>query len=141
MSEGSVRIERVLPAPPDDVFVAWTDPSMLSDWMSPSGHAEADVDAREGGRFRIVMVGEGTRIEHTGEYLVVDPPRRLSFTWVSPYAPDSVVTVTFAPHDDGTLLHLFHERLPEEDVSSHQGGWGAMLVRLASTLEAAEPSA
>jgi uncharacterized protein YndB with AHSA1/START domain len=131
---GVVVVERVLPAAPEAVFAAWTDPEVLHDWMSPSGHAEANVDVREGGRFSIAMVGEGERIEHTGEYLVVDAPRRLSFTWTSSYAPNSVVTVTFAPHDDGTLVRLTHERMPADRAPSHEGGWGTMLERLGSLL-------
>jgi uncharacterized protein YndB with AHSA1/START domain len=135
----SLVVERVLHADPDAVFDAWLDPEMLRDWMSPDGHAEADVDAREGGRFTIAMVGDEMRIEHTGEYLVVDRPRRLSFTWSSPYAHASVVTVTFAPHDDGTFVRLVHERLPEDHVAGHAGGWGTMLDRLQRIL--ADPGA
>jgi uncharacterized protein YndB with AHSA1/START domain len=75
----------VLPAPIEDVFDAWTDPSTMAEWLSPVGHAEAEVDLRVTGRFKVSMIGETTRIEHTGEYLVVNPPRELSFTWQSAY--------------------------------------------------------
>lgn len=79
-----VRIERVLPAPIQDVFDAWTDPARMTEWLSPVGHAEVEVDLRVMGRFKVSMIGETTRIEHTGEYLVVNPPRELSFSWQSP---------------------------------------------------------
>jgi Activator of Hsp90 ATPase homolog 1-like protein len=68
-----VRIERVLPAPIQDVFDAWTDPARMTEWLSPVGHAEVEVDLRVMGRFKVSMIGEVTRIEHTGEYLVVNP--------------------------------------------------------------------
>jgi uncharacterized protein YndB with AHSA1/START domain len=78
------------------------------------------------------MVGQDRRIEHTGEYLEVTPPRRLSFTWRSPYTgPEpSVVTVELRPGDEGTELVLSHKRLPRDQVEPHAGGWGRMLDRL-----------
>jgi hypothetical protein len=42
----SLVIERLLPAPPDEVFAAWTMPDRMADWLSPTGHAEAEVDVR-----------------------------------------------------------------------------------------------
>jgi uncharacterized protein YndB with AHSA1/START domain len=79
-----LTLRRVLPFPPATVFAAWIDPDRLARWMSPFGEAQADVDARVGGRFWIVMLGPDRTIEHTGEYREVDPPRRLVFTWRSP---------------------------------------------------------
>ena len=129
-------LEQFMPASPEDVFGAWTTPGRMADWMSPMGHAEAEVDLRVGGAFRVVMVGDDSRIEHTGEYLEVDPPMRLVFTWSSPYTgPEpSVVTVELHPHDEGTRMVLTHERLPVGVVESHRGGWGSMLERLAEIL-------
>lgn len=46
----------------------------------------------------------------------------------------SVVTVELHPNDEGTRLVLTHERLPEDVVESHRGGWGAMLDLLAGIL-------
>ena len=132
----SLVVERVLPAPPDEVFVAWTDPAIMRDWMAPEGDVEASADVRVGGAFRIVMRGGDDGIVHTGEYLVVDPPERLSFTWISPYTGDgpSVVTVTLEPHDGGTFVRLEHTQLPAEQVDGHEGGWGRILDRLARRL-------
>jgi uncharacterized protein YndB with AHSA1/START domain len=108
----------------------------MADWLSPRGHAEAEVDVRIGGSFRIVMVHSDTQIEHTGTYLELDPPRRLVFTWISPYTgPDpSVVTVELQPAGAGTRLVLTHERLPGDVVDGHRNGWAAMLERLAEAL-------
>jgi uncharacterized protein YndB with AHSA1/START domain len=128
---GSLELERVLPARPSDVFAAWTTPQSMARWMSPRGAAEAEVDLRVGGAFRVIMV-EADRLEHTGEYLEVDPPRRLVFTWISPYtgSEPSVVTVQLHPHGNGTRLVLTHEQLPAEVVGGHRDGWGGMLERL-----------
>ena len=131
---GALVVERVLPAAPDEVFDAWTTPSRMAAWMSPVGAAEAEVDLRLGGSFRVVMME--ARIEHTGEYLEIDPPRRLVFTWVSPFTggESSVVTVELHPHEDGTRMVLTHERLPENVVDGHRDGWGTMIERLAGIL-------
>jgi uncharacterized protein YndB with AHSA1/START domain len=129
----SLELRRLLPATAEAVFAAWTDPELMGRWLSPVGHAEVEVDLRVGGRFRVAMVGEGRRIEHTGEYLEISPPRRLMFSWRSPYTgPEpTVVTVELRPAEEGTELLLIHERLPEDQVESHSGGWGRMLDRLA----------
>ena len=131
---GTFVVERVIRATPDEVFDAWTTPSRMAAWMSPVGAAEAEVDLRVGGSFRVVMVE--ARIEHTGEYLEIDPPRRLVFTWVSPFTggEPSVVTVELHPHEDGTRVVLTHERLPENVVDGHRDGWGTMIERLAGIL-------
>lgn len=141
MSEGlgdQVRIERVLPAPIDEVFKAWTDPARMAKWLSPAGHAEAEVDLRVSGRFRVAMIDGTTRIEHTGEYLVVDPPGELSFTWRSPYTGShpSVVTVSLAPQGEATRMVLTHRRLPDDQVRPHADGWRAIVERLAGLLGA-----
>ena len=130
--QGRVRIEMALPAPIEDVYAAWTQPEAMARWLAPMGHADVEADVRVGGRFRLVMIGGGTSIEHTGEYLRVEPPHELSFTWQSPYtgAEPSVVTVTLTAYGDSTHLLLLHERLPEDAAESHRGGWGAILQRL-----------
>ena len=129
----TVRIEQLIGGPPDRVFAAWTDPELLARWMSPVGHAEAEVEPWVGGQLRVTMVGGDVRIEHRGEYREVLPDRRLVFTWQSPYTgPEpSVVTVELEPVEAGTRLSLIHERLPAEAVESHRGGWRPMLDRLA----------
>jgi uncharacterized protein YndB with AHSA1/START domain len=135
-----VRIARTVRATPERVFAAWTDAASLGRWLSPVGHAEAIVEPRVGGRLKVVMIGDGVRIEHTGEYLELVPGRRLVFTWRSPYTgpQPSRVTIDLAAVDDGTLLTLTHEQLPPDQVESHGGGWGAILDRLSAEL-ASEP--
>ena len=132
-----VRIERVLPAPIQDVFDAWTDPARMTEWLSPVGHAEVEVDLRVMGRFKVSMIGETTRIEHTGEYLVVNPPRELSFTWQSSYtgSEPSVVTVLLEAEGEETRIVLTHRRLPKGQVDPHTQGWEAMITRLAGLLD------
>jgi uncharacterized protein YndB with AHSA1/START domain len=136
---GIIEIRRRLPAPVAEVFRWWTEADRLREWMSPVGTVEAEVDLRVGGALRIVMRGGGTVIEHFGEYVEIQPPRRLVFTWVSQFTgtEPSLVTVELeADGADATQLRLIHARLPESVAMSHQDGWGTMLERLAGCLRA-----
>lgn len=136
---GGLRLERVLPAPVEDVFAAWTDPARMARWLSPRGRAEVDADVVVGGHLHVVMIDDDVRIEHDGEFLEVQPPTRLSFTWRSRYTGEraTVVTVELRDEDGSTRLILDHDRIPPEARASHEGGWGAILDRL-SALVAAE---
>jgi uncharacterized protein YndB with AHSA1/START domain len=139
-AERRLVLRRVLPASPDRVFAAWTDPASLSRWMSPNRSASATLDLRVGGAIRIVMKGPDWDIEHTGEYREIDPPARLVFTWNSPYTgPEpSIVTIELRPHGDGTELTLIHEQLPADQVDPHRGGWAQILENLESVLRGAD---
>jgi uncharacterized protein YndB with AHSA1/START domain len=110
--------------------------------MSPIGTVDAEVDLRVGGALRVVMSADGTVIEHRGEYVEIEPPLRLAFTWASRFTGDqpSLVTIELEPDGpDATLLRLVHSRLPESAARSHEGGWGAMLDRLHARLGGPAP--
>jgi uncharacterized protein YndB with AHSA1/START domain len=134
----AIRLERLLPASPEEVFDAWTTPSRMAQWFAPVGRAEVDADAVVGGRLRVVMTDGDVRIEHEGEFLQIRRPTRLSFTWRSRFTGDEATVVTLELHeeDGSTRLVLHHDRLPPEARPSHEGGWGAILERLASVLVA-----
>lgn len=123
----------------EEVFRWWTDEGLLARWMSPVGSAEVKVDLRVGGALRVVMRGEGIEIRHWGEYVEIDPPHRLAFTWNSPYTDGaSLVTVSLLAEGDlATRVSIVHSNLPEAVADSHAGGWGAMTERLAGELAAA----
>jgi uncharacterized protein YndB with AHSA1/START domain len=134
MADGDVVLRRTIAATPDRIFHAWTDPTELARWMSPVGHADAVVDLRVGGRLLVTMIGEGQRIEHHGEFLEIDAPHRLVFTWQSPYTDgvDTRVTLELTAIERGTDLMLRHELLRPDAARSHAAGWGTMLDRLAA---------
>jgi uncharacterized protein YndB with AHSA1/START domain len=119
------------------VFAAWLDPVSLATWMRPGETTGAivEVDPRVGGRFRILMQNaQGGGYEHQGEYLAIEPPSLLSFTWISA-ATDlrpTIVTVELHERDGGTELVLTHRRLPPERVEAHRQGW-TDIVRLLET--------
>jgi uncharacterized protein YndB with AHSA1/START domain len=138
MSRLAVEIRRTLPAPIDEVFRWWTEPALMREWMTPVGSCDIENDLRVGGRLHVVMRGDGRVIEHEGQYLEINPPRRLSFTWTSAYTEGqpSIVTVELEPHGvDWTSLRLTHSALPEPGGATHQQGWQRMTDRLADKLE------
>ncbi|MGI8336051.1 SRPBCC family protein [Actinomadura scrupuli] len=113
---GIVRVTRTLKATPQDVFDAWTSADRLQQWLCPGPGtvAEAECDPVVGGRYRIVKLFPDGVDEVTGEYLVVEPPRRLVFTWRagSTGGHPTQVTVTLRAGGDTTEMTITHERLP-----------------------------
>ena len=139
-TDKSVRITRRVHATPEEVFDAWTDPESIRVWMCPGdvSEARARLDARVGGKYQIDMVGSTATFEHTGEYLVVDRPRKLSFTWKSIPTNNqrTVVTIDLKPISAGeTELTLTHEGFPSaESARNHGMGWGAILDKFAEKI-------
>ena len=136
----AVVVQRLLAAPPQAVYAEWTDARSMSEWMCPrpAKAISVELDARVGGRLRIEVDDGGFRLTITGEYLELEPPRRLRFTWNctawEPSAPDSVVTVTLdAEPPDHTRMTIRHEQLPPAVRDAHGQGW----VRVAAQLDEA----
>jgi uncharacterized protein YndB with AHSA1/START domain len=132
----TVRVERVLAAPPHAVYDAWLDEAVLVEFICPDGAAQVAVDPRVGGAIRITMIYPDRRHEIEGEYIALDRPDRISFSWRgSRSAADSVVTVTFAPHDEGgTLMTILHSQLPPDVSGRYDSGWAVVGDQLATAL-------
>jgi uncharacterized protein YndB with AHSA1/START domain len=140
MTAGEERADRlvvrkVIRASREDVFAAWTDAESMRHWMCPGDIAAADarLDPRPGGSYRIVMKGSTGDYEHTGEYLTVEPPSKLIFTWISNSTGNqpTLVTVELFERGEDCELVLTHERFASADVMRHhKGGWGQIVDRL-----------
>jgi len=134
VSPAAVVVRRTISASAEELFDAWLDPEALATWMRPGPvhRTTADVDPRVGGRYRIVMEVDDRTIPHTGEYRVIDRPRRLVFTWLSPHTDkrDTLVTVDFLPVAQQTEVVITHEMLPESEREGHRGGWTGALDKL-----------
>jgi uncharacterized protein YndB with AHSA1/START domain len=80
----TLRLERLIPAPPEVLFALWTEPAQLLRWWAPEGY-EPSVDAldtKPGGRWRTTLRRpDGSGLATSGVYRIVEPPRRLAFTW------------------------------------------------------------
>jgi uncharacterized protein YndB with AHSA1/START domain len=130
-----IRLQRLLPASPHEVFNAWTDPKSLQQWFCPGtvSATSIELDVRVGGYFRIVMRDETKDLVHTGEYREIDPPQRLVFTWRSSgtYDQETLVTVELYPRGNKTELVLTHERLPDANsAGKHESGWQDVVRKL-----------
>jgi len=135
----TVVVRRVLHAPRERVFAAWLDPVMLAQFMRPGpiATATAALDPRVGGAFRIVMRHGDSEHVHWGEYLRIEPPSLLSFTWISENTDQrrTLVTVELVEHEGGTALTLTHRRLPPSQVKPHREGWTDIVAALESAIE------
>jgi len=143
----SVQLARTIAAPRDRVFDAWTDPEQMMQWWGRGPGMTvpaAEVDLREGGRYRIVMRGEGLDTAAVGTFLEVNPPGRLvySFHWEPDLvgAGDSLVTVEFRDLGQSTEVLLTHDGFEEPGVRGFHGvGWTVSFDRLAAVCTGSDP--
>ena len=139
MNEDVVVVRRAIRARPATVFSFFTDRDR---WLSWQGRT-AEIDPTPGGVFRMNVRGDGWA---SGWFTVVEPPRRIAFTWgwegdASPVPPgSSTVEVTFEPDGvGGTLVTLVHSGLPLLAVDMHCDGWIHYVGRLVVRAEGGDP--
>ena len=125
-------------ARPETVFPYFTDPERYVQWMGST----ATLEPVPGGVYRVAM-RDG--VEAVGEFVEVDPPYRLVFTWgwtdQFAVAPGSTrFVVTLAEEDGGTRVVLRHHDLPTEELREHhRNGWEAYLGRLGVCVAGGDP--
>jgi uncharacterized protein YndB with AHSA1/START domain len=135
----SLEIKRLIKAPRDRVYAAWTDPAQLKQWFGPESvqTRELIAEARVGGEFHWELTNaEGERMTCRGEYRELQPDKKIVFTWQ--WEDDetwknhvSIVTVELDDRAGGTELRLTHEQLPnEESRDGHTRGWNSALDKL-----------
>jgi uncharacterized protein YndB with AHSA1/START domain len=126
-----LEIERTFDAPAQEVFDAWTSEEVLRRWFHADPEWEtptAEVDLRVGGRLRIVMRDPKAGEDHgaSGEYTVVDPPRRLAFIWKwdDQDSERQLIELEFVERDGATTVRMTsHGIATEERRASHREGW------------------
>jgi len=135
----SLEIKRLLKAPRDRVYAAWTDPAQMKQWFGPENVEthELVADVRVGGKFRWGLSNsEGEKMTAVGEYRELQPGKKIVFTWQWENDEDwknhiSVVTVELDDRDGGTELRLVHEQFPnEQSRDGHNQGWNSALDKL-----------
>ena len=138
----ALRIDRILPAPPERVWTAFTDPAALAAWFWPASFGTTvRAHARPGGRFRIAAPhGPGGALAVEGMYTAVERPDLLAFTWRWDGDDEETrVTVKLSVVDGGTALTLTHERFEDDTArDNHRTGWSDCLDRLPGWLNRAE---
>ena len=133
----SLTIVRQFKAAPEKVWRALTQPEALKQWMAPDDAFQipvAEADLRVGGRYHIVMKSlDGEEHDVSGVYRVVEPNRKLAYTWAWKSTPEreSLVTFELRAAGGGTALTLKHEQFADEEArDKHQHGWTGCLARL-----------
>ena len=136
MTDLTVKINKDINASIEKVFDAWLDPAMLTKFVLPMPgmlQPETTNDPRVGGKFEIIMAVGENKVPHHGEYLEIERPNKLSFTWVSPFSrDDSVVTLIFKSiNNEKTNVELTHVKfIDEEKRTNHEGGWSNILNKM-----------
>jgi uncharacterized protein YndB with AHSA1/START domain len=131
VAERVVDVERRIAATPEEVFAYLTDPEKYTRWKGE----RAELDPRPGELYRVRMGPDAVAL---GEYVEVEPPSRVVFTWgwegngvVPPGS--TMVEITLREDGDGTLLRLRHSGFPsDEDADQHREGWEMYVGRLVS---------
>lgn len=138
-------LERVIDAPPEKVFKAYTDPAILSQWFAPKPWSITDavVEPRAGGRFNFVMHGpDGERFPSAGIFLEVVENRRLISTdaltpdWKPAGAPFMVARIEMEPAGDGKTKytakasHWNEESMKRHEQMGFHEGWGQVADQL-----------
>ena len=135
----ALEVKRLIKAPRDRVYAAWTDPAQLKQWFGPENVQTHDLvaDVRVGGKYRWdITNAEGEKMTVRGEYRELQPGRKIVFTWQ--WDDDevwknrtSIVTVELDDIEGGTELRLTHVQLPsEQSRDRHTEGWESVLDRL-----------
>lgn len=133
----TVNSEIRIDAAPEAIFPFLIDPQKIVRWKG----VDATVEASPGGVYRVNVTG----VKHAvGEYLEVDAPNRVVFTWgwegdeqLPPGS--STVTIELIPDGDGTIVRLTHSGLPEGADAAQLQGWEHFLPRLAIVASGGDP--
>lgn len=146
LAERELVISRIIDAPRDKVFRAWTDPALLVQWFAPLPWttARAELEVRPGGSSLVVMRGpDGSEYPNRGVYLEVVPNERLVFTdayttaWEPSSKPFMTVVLTFEEADGKTLYTARARHWTVADRETHEkmgfhAGWGRCTDQLAA---------
>ena len=147
MPTNTIRLHRVLRAPPQRVYRAFLDPDAMAKWLPPNGFTGKvhQMDARVGGSYRMSFTNFTTGQAHSfgGKYLELVPNERIRHTdeFDDPNLPGTmVVTVTLRAVSCGTEIEIVQEGVPEViPRESCYLGWQESLALLARLVEAEIP--
>ena len=143
MSTGTVKLHRMLRAPPERIYRAFLQADALAKWLPPYGFTckVHHLEARVGGSFRMSFTnfGSGHADSFGGEYLELVPNERLRYTdrFDDPNLPGVLqVTVDLKQVSCGTEMHIVQEGIPDMiPVEMCYLGWQESLAQLATLVE------
>jgi uncharacterized protein YndB with AHSA1/START domain len=142
-------LTRLIDAPREKVFKAWTDPELMKQWFAPRPWTTpvVETDVRTGGSSLVVLRGpEGQEFPCPGVYLEVVPNKRLVFTdaytknWEPSDKPFMTVTVTFDDEGGRTRYTAVCKHWNDADREAHEKmgfhqGWATCAEQLAALVE------
>ena len=141
----TLRVTRLIKAPRERVFAAWTTPAEIVKWFGPDTcrTLSAKVDLRVGGEYHFrVKTEQFGEMDVRGIYREVKAPGRLVYTWNWKGHPqlefgETVVTVEFVAKDGATEVQITHERFPSAEIrENHTYGWNGCLEKMERLLVA-----
>lgn len=143
MPSNTVRLHRVLRAPPERVYRAFLNADAIAKWIPPNGFTCTvhQMEARVGGSFRMSFTNFTTEQSHSfgGEYLELVPNELIRYTdqFEDPNLPGVMqVTVSLKAVSCGTELNVMQEGIPDViPVEMCYLGWQESLVLLAKLVE------
>lgn len=145
--QDAIVCEIHIAARPEHVFHALTDPRQVTQWWGGKGPGQTyrctkfESDPRVGGKWLTVGTTDSGTFEVTGEYLEIDPPRLLVYTWTASWTGQATTTVRWElkPTDQGTLVTLRHTGLAKHpELAQSYRGWSMILGWLQVYVESGE---
>jgi uncharacterized protein YndB with AHSA1/START domain len=149
--DATLIVRRVLNAPPERAFRAWTSPEHVQQWMRPQPGMVVPLvimELRVGGKYRIqTRTSDGEYFTAVGVFQEVTPPERLVYTWDwekdgsgtefgDVEGKPSLVTVEFLKHGEQTQFVLTHSRFAAvASRDNHARGWGDIVESFATLVE------
>jgi uncharacterized protein YndB with AHSA1/START domain len=123
-------MQRDYAASPERVFEAWTRVELLERWLGCSPGMLWTIhewDVRVGGALHVSLEFDDGPFEVRGEFLLVEPPRRLRYRW----SGESIIDVTIDPRGSGSRVTVEHSGLgTDEEHEATNGGWTNSLGQL-----------
>lgn len=144
---GTVKLHRVLKAPPERVYRAFLDPAAMCKWLPPHGFTGTvhSMDARVGGGHRMSFTNFSTGSSHSfgGRYVELVPNERIAYTdqFDDPNLKGEMkVTVTLKAVLCGTELSIVQEGIPDMiPTEMCYLGWQESLTLLAQLVDPSIP--
>ncbi|MCB2200968.1 SRPBCC domain-containing protein [bacterium] len=132
----TIRKEIFIEADPEIVFPYFTQSKKLLSWLG----IEATADPKPGGIYRVVVIPSHIEV---GEFVEVDPPNRVVYTYGHENDPDmppgsTRVEITLTPEGSGTRVRVVHSQLPE-GREHYDIGWTHYLERLQIAAAGGDP--
>jgi len=141
----TIEAEVFIAAPRERVFQALIDPKQAVQWWGSCDKyvcREFDMDVRPGGKWSSSGSSAKTGdFSVHGEYLEIDPPRHLAYTWNTTWMPKNTIVVwDLHELEGGTLIKLKHTGFAGdvEQANNHNNGWTVVLGWLRSYAEKGE---